>query len=191
MESNNLTIVCYAGGMCGDLVSALVDHRGTTFTSHNKTVNHVAERIRLKKPHLLTLDEKNQYLNDISKQYLSVSSHDLEYHRQQSHNFISITVEDFKTATWAAVRFKNCHRPKVWQEMQQMCGAADTESYAQILIDFSKLVKQTATATVRLEDIISGKVINSLEVILKSDITKNSKNIYENWLSMQRGTFLI
>jgi hypothetical protein len=190
MESSNLTIVCYAGGMCGDLVSALVDHRGSRFTSY-KTINHVAERIRLKKPHLLTLDEKNQYLSDISKQYLSIPSHDLEYHRQQSHNFISITVEDFKTATWAASRFKNIHRPHVWQEMQQLCGATDIESYAQILIDFSNLVKQTATATVSLEDIISGRVISSLETILKSDITQPSKNIYNNWLDLQNNTYII
>lgn len=190
MESNNLTIVCYAGGMCGDLISALVDNRGSIF-SHYRTVTHVAERIRLKKPHLLTLDEKNQYLSDISKQYLSISSHDLEYHCQQSHNFISITVEDFKTATWAAARFKNCHQPHVWQEMQQLCGATDTELYAQILIDFSKLVKQTASATVSLEDIISGQVINNLETILKFDIPKNSKNIYTNWLHMQRNMFVI
>ena len=106
MDTNSLAIVCYTGGTCGDLISAMIDYHDATFTVF-KTVKHADRRQRLKKPHLFTTtEEKNQYLVEVAQQYNSIPSHDLDYHVQQQHKFISIIVEDATVAQWAANRFK-------------------------------------------------------------------------------------
>lgn len=188
VESNSLKIVCYTGGTCGDLITALIDPTDVEFNTLLKTLNHNITRLKLKKPHLfLSNKEKDSYLQEISKQYTSIPSHDLEYHAQQNHSFISITVNDFDVALWAASRFKNCHRPNVWKEMVAKCGAESINDYAQILIDFSQLARQHTDKLVKLEDIKQGNVIEPLEKILDYRLPSTNKNIYYNWLKMQQG----
>jgi hypothetical protein len=91
MAPDNLKIVCYTGGTCGDLITAMIDHRDSMFA--HRAVMHDMYRQRLKKPLTFADDiEKNQYLLDISKKYHSIPSHDLDYHVKQLHEFISIPV---------------------------------------------------------------------------------------------------
>jgi len=178
-----IDIVCYTGGACGDLVAAILDPRDAKFK--NTTVVHADSRIRLKKPHLFANDaDKDQYLSEISLQYAAVPSHDLDYHARQKHKFIGITVSDWKTAMWAAERFKRLHRPQVWQEMQEKCGARDVEGYAQMMIDFSNLIKNYTDDIVTLEAIVNGTVLEQL-----TQFQVRTKHLYTNWLDLQNGRF--
>ncbi len=192
MDSQDITIVCYTGGTCGDLVTALIDSSDTKFNCALKTVVHLPERARLKKPHLFASDaDKDQYINDIRKNYSSIPSHDLDYHVRRQHVFVGITVQDLDTALWAAKRFRACHRPHVWEEMQRLCGANSVENYAQVLIDFSNMLATHTDKIVKLEDIKHGTVIPILENMLSCSISKGSKNLYQNWLDLQRNQFII
>jgi hypothetical protein len=182
-----IKIICYTGGTCGDLLAALIDPTGCKF--NNQTVVHTPDRIKLKKPHLFTSNnEKDQYLVDVSEHYKSTPSHDLNYHIDRKHSFIGITVQDKKIANWAAKRFKNLHRPHVWEEMCKACGAQTIDDYSQILIDYSWLVSQYTDTLIKLEDILNGNAIESLE---KIGITNVSGNLYRNWLDMQHGLYII
>ena len=187
MDSDTLKIVCYTGGTCGDLISALIDPTHVKF--ENTAVMHLANRQRLKKPHTFDNNkEKDQYINEISTQYLSIPSHDLDYHIQQSHQFIAITVQDSEIAMWAARRFQALHRPHVWQEMQTKCGAATIEEYAQMMIDYSNMIVNHTTDIVKLEDIRNGQAIQALA---KLGINSTHKNLYQNWLDLQNQRFII
>ncbi len=187
MDPSSLKIVCYTGGTCGDLVTALIDPLDATLNSEFCTVIHDTQRAKLKKPHLFDNDqEKIIYLLEISKHYRSVPSHDLNFHVAQQHDFISITVVDRDVAVWAAERFKRCHRPHVWEEMQKVCGAKSIEDYAEILIHYSAMVQKHTAKLIQLEDIVSGKLIKSLEDLLKVDLPEHSKNFYQAWLDMQQ-----
>lgn len=180
-----IKIICYTGGTCGDLITALIDSKNTKF--NNTTVLHDQERTKLKKPHLFNNDsEKDQYIDHISKQYLSIPSHDLNYHINRQHNFIGITVQNHKIAKWAANRFKRLHRPHVWEEMCRACGAKTLDDYAQILIDYTSLVTKHTDKLIKLEDIVDGQAINSLAYL---GIDNCSKNLYKNWLALQHGHF--
>ena len=187
MDSNHLKIVCYTGGTSGDLISAMIDSTHARF--QNTTVIHSDDRRRLKKPHTFANDEeKDHYITEISTQYLSIPSHDLDYHVRRSHRFIAITVQDFKIAMWAARRFRGLHRPHVWQEMQTVCGAATIEDYAQMLIDYSNMVVNLTDDVIKLEDIRNGQAIQSLT---KLGINSKHKNLYQNWLDLQNHKFII
>jgi hypothetical protein len=187
MDSNSLKIVCYTGGTCGDLIAAMIDSTHARF--QNTTVIHSADRQRLKKPHTFANDEeKDQYITEISSRYQSIPSHDLDYHVRRSHRFIAITVQDFKTAMWAARRFRLLHKPHVWQEMQTACGASSIEDYAQLLIDYSNMVVNHTTDIVKLEDIHNGRAIQALN---KLGINYQYKNLYQNWLDLQNNKFII
>jgi hypothetical protein len=68
-----MNIVCYTGGTCGDMVSAILDVSGAYFK--NTTVMFDQDRIQLKKPHLFASDQlKDQYLVEIAKKYKSIST---------------------------------------------------------------------------------------------------------------------
>ena len=82
-----IDIVCYTGGSCGDLITALIDGKGAHF--RNKAVMFEQDRLRFKKPHTFANDEeKDQYLNEIANKYRSIPSHDLQYHIKSGHDFI-------------------------------------------------------------------------------------------------------
>ena len=187
MVPDNLTIVCYTGGACGDLITSMIDSRDATITLQH-TVNQVIDRQQLKKPHLFASDnEKDQYLIDIGQRYNSIPSHDLDYHIRREHKFISVVVNDIDVARWAAKRFKELHRPHVWEEMSKVCGAKTVDEYAQILIHYSNMVRKNTTKTVSLESIIKKTVIEELENTLGYSITESGKNLYNNWYNLQQG----
>ena len=187
MESSDLKIVCYTGGTCGDLLSALIDP--TDVELEFGAISHVMERQRLKKPHAFANhEEKDQYIVTIAEQYLSIPSHDLDYHILRAHKFIAITVQDFDVAMWAAIRFRSMHRPLVWQEMQTKCGASTIEDYAQMLIHYSNMVVTHTVDVVKLEDILAGQAIESLT---KLGINSPHKNFYQDWLNLQNNKFIV
>jgi len=183
MEYSVMNIVCYTGGTCGDMISGILDPTSAHFK--NTTVMFDQNRTRLKKPHLFQSDsEKDQYLIEVEKKYKSIPSHDLDYHIRQAHDFVGITVQDKAVALWAAKRFKRLHRDHVWQEMTAACGADSIEDYAQMMIDFSNLVKQHTDRIVTLESIRAGTALDN--PVLKTA----SKNFYLNWLDLQNGVFI-
>jgi hypothetical protein len=186
MDTRDLKIVCYTGGTCGDLITAMIDHRDSTF--YFKAVMHDTQRQRLKKPLSFTNDEeKDVYLQQISGQYNSIPSHDLDYHLKRKHQFISIAVEDPKVALWAANRFKHLHKPHVWQEMQQACGSTTVEDYAEILRHYSDMVRQHTDKIISLESIRQGRAIEELESVLSIQVDRSGQNLYRNWLLLQLG----
>jgi len=174
-------IVCYTGGTCGDLIAAMID--STDVEVKNRVIMHAEQRQRLKKPHTFANDQqKTEYLDTIFQTYKSVPSHDLNYHVNNRHKFIAITVQDFATAVWAAERFKLVHRPHVWQEMTRACGADTVEDYAQILIDYSRMVVQHTDQVLELERIVKGHAVDDLKQYVDTDL---DQGLYLNWLNRQ------
>lgn len=179
MDSNH--IVCYTGGTCGDLVVALIDSLDVEFQASK--INHNQERSRLKKPHLFeSVEEKDQYLVDVMRKYNSIPSHDLDYHMEQNHNIVSVVVSNFSVAVWAAHRFQQYHRPHVWKEMSERCGAHTVEDYAQIMLYYSDKVSRYTTNLIRLEDIVNGHAIDAVENYTKRSVDDAGKQIYKQWL---------
>lgn len=178
MEGGTMKIICYTGGTCGDVITALFDSVGTSYRGN--TVMISSDRSRFKKPHMFANDEeKDQCLVDMAVKYQSIPSHDLDYHVRKQHEFIGITVQDWDVALWAAQRFKDLHRPHVWEEMTAACGANLIEDYAQIMIDFSNLVVQHTNNIVTLESIRAGTVLQN------SILQNTDKNFYNTWLKLQ------
>lgn len=176
-------IICYTGGTCGDLIAALIDPAGVEF--YHGAVMHIEDRASLKKPHLFESEsDKDLYIENVSRKYHSIPSHDIEYHIKRSHNFIGITVEDRNIANWAATRFKNLHRAEVWASMSKACGANTVDDYAQILLDYSTMVQQHTNRLIKLEEIVTGNAIKSLNEL---GITNCSTSLYNDWVKLQKG----
>jgi hypothetical protein len=173
-----MKIICYTGGTCGDVITALFDSAGTSY--QGSTVMIAPDRSRLKKPHEFANDDsKDQYLINMAAKYQSIPSHDLDYHVRRQHEFIGITVQDWNVALWAAQRFKDLHRPHVWAEMTSACGANSVEDYAQMMLDFSNLVATHTSKIITLESIRAG-------LALQNPILENTnKDFYNNWLELQ------
>jgi hypothetical protein len=179
-------IVCYTGGACGDLITALIDSSDVVL--NNNVVHLPAERSKFKKPFLFNNElEKNLYLVEMKKRYRSIPSHDIEYHKDNSHDFIGITVTDYNLAVWAAQRFKKLHRDHVWEEMTKSCGANSVSDYAQILIDYSKMSEKFTNRIVRLEDIVNGNAIKSLSSF-NIKVSDEAAKFYDTWRSNQKGS---
>ena len=173
-----MKIICYTGGTCGDVITALFDSTGTSYRGNTVMID--ADRSRLKKPHeFATNESKDQYLEEMATKYQSIPSHDLAYHTLRQHEFIGIIVRDWAVALWAAQRFKDLHRPHVWAEMAAACGANTVEDYAQMMLDFSNLIVQHTNNIVTLESIRAGTA-------LQNPILENANtNFYNTWLQLQ------
>lgn len=193
MDSNlDITIVVYMGGCCGDLVTALIDHNDVDLNIAFRTVRLSEQRQRLKKHYEFVDDqEKDSYLNNISRTYNSVPSHDIDYHVSRKHKFIGITVTDPSTALWAAKRFRDAHRPRVWQGVVQACGIQHVEDYAQLLLDYSLMLSSCTDLLVDVKTVRQGTLLPQLESLLERNLDNKAHNCYRDWLDMQSGVFLV
>lgn len=164
----NPTIVCYTGGTAGDIVSLILDPSDLS-----------KERQRLKKPHQFFNDqEKDQFL--ATAPWLSVPSHDFEYHRRHNHAILAIVCRQKDQAMWAAERFKKIHRPHVWEEMTQHCGANDIETYAQMILDFGNMVEQYSSNVLYLDEILSGQAVDKITAL---GYSTPGVDHYQQWLA--------
>lgn len=163
----NLTIVCFVGGTTGDIVTQILDPRELTL-----------ERQRLKKSHLFANDlEKDVFLE--TTQYASIPSHDFEYHRARQHKILGVVCRYMTNALWAAKRFKALHRPHVWKEMTEFCGADTVEAYAQMILDFGNMLEGHTTNVLYLDEIIAGRAIDRLTDL---GYQTPGKTKYKEWL---------
>jgi hypothetical protein len=174
---NTVNIIVYTGGTCGDLIGALIDPTNAKLTKTTITLDSMQTRLK-KLSNFSNNNEKDIYLSNVK--FKSVTSHDLEYHKLRDHKFISIVVEDFDLALWAATRFKNLHRTQVWKEMSKISGANNTNEYAQIILDYSNMVKSFAYFTINLKEIVEGTVLQQMQQIIEP--SKKSEKIYKQWL---------
>ena len=136
------------------------------------------DRQRLKKPHLFSsIEEKDQYIN--SSIWGSLPSHDFEYHRTRQHSILGVCCRDTPSALWAANRFKELHRPHVWEEMSRACGANTIEQYAQMIIDFGNMIADYTDNVLYLDRILAGHAITDL---IDLNIPVTGKDLYTEWL---------
>jgi hypothetical protein len=178
---NNVNIVVYTGGTCGDLIGALIDPTTAKLTDTTITLDSMQTRLK-KLSNFSNDNEKDIYLSNVK--FASVTSHDLEYHKSRNHKFISVIVEDFELALWAATRFKNLHRTHVWQEMSKISGANDIDEYAQVILDYSNMVKSFAYLTINLKEIVEGTVLRQIQKIIEPSL--KAEKIYKQWLLANR-----
>lgn len=183
---NDFNVICYTGGTCGDLVTAVIDTKGCSLANNKSAVCIDRKRSAFKKPHLFVNDiEKKQRINKMKLKYRSIPSHDSEYHLLSNDSIIGIVTCDKDVAFWASNRFKDLHSNSVWTEMTNYCNAFDITEYSQVIIDFSKMLQTNNSNNLYLEDILSGnllKRLNEMNIVT----CENGEEFYFNWLSKQR-----
>lgn len=178
--------VVYMGGTCGDLVSALIDPKDTVIDIDQAKVDMVPIRQRFKKPHTFANDsERDEYLESMTNKYLSLPSHDIEYHTRKQHRLVGIRVTTPRLALWAAKRFKYLHRAQVWDSVQQQHEIDTVEDYAQLLMDYGSVIHLKTELVIDLEDILSGTVVVNLEHLLACPLSRDAVNYYKSWRRLQ------
>ena len=173
--------VVYMGGCCGDLLTSILDWSGSAFNNETGTMILPRDRQGFKKPHMFGSDKsRDRYVAEAGAKYTSLPSHDIEYHVRRQHKFIGIAVRDADTAVWAATRFRECHRPQVWDEVQHIHNISSTAEYAQLIMDYSQMIQQRTNQIVWLEDIVRGTVDAQLQTWgYQVDVAQ-----YHAWLNM-------
>jgi len=93
-------------------------------------------------------------------------------------------VDHRSLAIRAASRFKSLHRKQVWHEVTKHCGVESESDYAQMLLDFSHLIRPYAKIILRLEDILERK---ATQILLDNgkNINEKSVELYDIWLTQQ------
>lgn len=182
VENSQVNIVCYTGGACGDLITALIEVGDTQIAGSAVKINK--DRLKLKKPYLFSSDqEKDAYLNLVRSKYKSISSHDFEYHKKNNHKIIVIDVDDWDNALWAARRFKNLHKDVIWKQIMSDCNISSVTDYAKLMIDFSQMATNYATCSIKLSDITNGNLIEKLHTVYKLQLDSSAEQFYKKWLT--------
>lgn len=164
-------IVCFVGGTAGDIVTQILDPSDLT-----------SVRCQLKKPHLFDNDsDKDLFLS--TAPFISIPSHDFEYHYKRKHNILGVVCRNFLEAQWAAARFKKLHRPHVWKEMTAFCGADTQDAYAQVILDFGNMVANYTNNVVYLDEILAGHAVAKLQTLGYQSLSQEK---YNKWLATSK-----
>ena len=175
-----MDIILYTGGCCGDIITGLIDTKGISITSGKCVI--LKERAKLKRSFQFDSDaEKDAYITSASRYWNSLPSHDADYHIKNNHPYLGIVCSDLKTAMWAATRFRKLHSDLVWQRMSKVSGAKTIEDYAQLIIDFSNMIKSSSYKTIELADIVNGYAIDKLKLLTQLDDCASI--MYDQWLT--------
>lgn len=178
-------IVCFAGGTYGDIVTVILDSKNCKLDPDGLIVLP-DDRMKLKKPHLfLNAKEKNNYIEQMNKKYLSIPSHDLDFHLQNNHNFLGVVCEDKNLRLKASRRFKILHPEYVWKEMQNVSNSNSIEQYANDILEMSKKIIKSDNQYLDVDDILSGNLIKIMERKNNIKISEENKNLYKDWLKLQ------
>jgi len=174
-----MDIVLYMGGCCGDIITGLIDTKGISIASSKCVI--LKERSKLKRSFEFDNSaEKDAYIASASRYWNSLPSHDADYHMQNNHTYIGILCSDWEIALWAATRFRGLHRDSVWERMSNISGAKTIEEYAQLITDFSNMIKPSAYKTIELADIVNGYAIDKLKLLTQLDDCASI--MYDQWL---------
>ena len=172
-------LILYMGGCCGDIITGLIDTKGISITSGKCII--LKERAKLKRSfQFVDTAEKDAYIASASRYWKSLPSHDADYHIKNNHPYLGIVCNDRKTALWAATRFRKLHRDPVWERMSKASGAKTIEEYAQLITDFSNMIKPAAYKTIELADIVEGNAIEKLKELTQLDDCASI--MYDQWL---------
>lgn len=175
-----MDIVLYMGGCCGDIITGLIDTKGVSITSDARCAV-LKERARLKRGFEFENDaERDTYIQASSLHWKSLPSHDTEYHIRKQHDYIGIICKNEKVAYWSAERFRNLHRPVVWERMCKSIGITSTNEYAQNIIHYGNYIGPTAKNTLDIQDIIEGNAIEQLKTL--TDIDSCANILYKQWI---------
>jgi len=172
-------LILYMGGCCGDIVTGLIDTKGISIISRQCVV--LKERAKLKRSFsFANAAEKDYYIASASRYWRSLPSHDADYHMQNNHGYLGIVCSDLKTAMWAATRFRKLHSDTVWERISKASGANTIEEYAQLIMDFSNMIKSSTHKTIELGDIVQGNAIEKLKELTQLDDCASI--MYNQWL---------
>ena len=176
-------IICFAGGTYGDIVTVMLDSKNCKLVQDKgyPIFTLPKDRIKLKLPHLfLNAEEKNNYIKQMNKKYLSIPSHDLDFHLQNKHNFFGVVCEDKNLRLKASKRFKT-----LYQNPENMSNSTSIEQYANDILEMSKKIINSGNQYIDLAQIISGNLIDVIERKHNIEINEKNKNFYKNWLKLQ------
>jgi|TARA_R110000823_G_scaffold222275_1_gene350611 hypothetical protein len=174
-----MNIILYMGGCCGDIVTGLIDAKGISISSGRCIV--LNERSKLKRSFQFNNDkERDEYITTANVYWKSLPSHDADYHLRNKHSYTGIVCSDWETAIWAATRFRILHTDIVWNRMSKVSGAKSIEEYAQLIMDFSNMIKPDAYKIIDLKDIVNGHAVSKLKSL--TDLDDCATIIYNQWL---------
>lgn len=180
-----IDIIVYMGGCCGDLVSALIDWHNSDLDLDNRCMILPRERQRLKKYAEFADDQEcDAWLNNIADVYRSVPSHAYDYHITKRHRFVGITVDDRDLALWSAQRFKQCIRPHIWQSVMTATGIKEVADYADLMLHYSNMLKDTTPFQISLESIVAGDALDQIASTTHHGLDINAEVNYQRWLDM-------
>ena len=172
-----MDIICYAGGMCGDIVTSVIDSSHSVLIGPRIYTNMHRSKL---KSNLFIVSEADQldYIKEMEAKYLSIPSHNTALHVKHKHPYITIFTENYDLAFWCATRFKKLHPADVWERL----GADSVESYANNIIESCKYSAAHTDKIIMLEDILSGNLLSALS---KYVTTPLNKKLYDRWLNNQ------
>lgn len=188
-----MIFVVYMGGCCGDVVSSLIDWKDSKFNVASRKMELPRRRQRLKTFWEFGDDtEKDRYIDEMAAEYLSLPSHDVEYHLRRGHEFLGITVTDPDIALWAAHRFRESHREVMWRHVCSHAGVAGVPEYADLMLHYSRMIENRTDKIIPLEDIVSGHALPIIEHVTGIGMEhQHTQNAYQNWQDLIHGQFII
>ena len=162
-------IICFPGGLAGDLVTATIDSKKSFISTKGKII------LDIKRNSLKTafFTEPQLFLSEIFTQYKSVSSHRM--YTDANYKTISIGVKDKNLYLYAAERSCILNPPN---SAYKFFGVTNTKDLAVILKTHNEEMVKVANHVIYFDDIIEGNLIEKLQEFT----TDLDGSLYQKWL---------
>lgn len=130
-----MRLLLYRGGMCGDIIGALLD---PTIMDRSKHDNLKLSRTKLKKFWRYTDKEKEDYVNEYLSSDKVLLSHDTDLSYSHHGSTTQLICSNISKITLFAKRFEILHGKHVVDEAKKFLDNQDNfvEDYARSLIDW-------------------------------------------------------
>lgn len=163
-------------GAAGDVVAATIDSRLYTWDGRSDSHLVVDDARSFLRRDWLTQGLSNTEINELLKsyEYDSITSHKLEYHIQEQHDYILIDSGDLEYAEWAANRFSN---------ILTMYDKDPRNIKSINHINFCTIASKHTSRIIKLQDIIEGKMIHCLENLTDKPL---DPSFYDKWLNRNK-----
>jgi hypothetical protein len=168
-----MDIVLYVPGAAGNLVCAVIDDTGCKFDGVHVEPSRDRVQFRRKAADLLSDNEKDAYLNEMSTLYKSLPSHAYKYHVEKNHPYIFVAPLNEEEIVWTTERFFKIH-PSF-----RVTPAPQHYLYVR---DFVNTALPHTDKVISVSDILSG---NLIDILKKYVSTPLNEDLYFKWLESE------
>ena len=155
------------------MITAVIDDTGYSYNGVFCNLTEY-ERSKLKNPewdNLLTDEDRDQIIQELSLKYKSLTSHKFRYHSSRKHDVIFVDASEPHLMEWANDRLYQIYEKAKWLNPDKQLVLSRAYTAHELMLPVAK-------RTIKLRDVLEGRLINVLKQYVSTPL---NEDLYYRW----------